>query len=70
MAGPDLRPGGAFTKTWVQTGGTQPRPLIVQAQEAFGNLAPPAGIVKHSPGVRGIVSLPTWLWLDPGSFGG
>jgi hypothetical protein len=61
--------GGTFTKTWVQTGGTQPRPLIVQAQEAFGNLAPPEGIVEHSPDVRGIVSLPTWLWLQPGSFG-
>ena len=44
------------------------RPLIVQAQEAFGNLAPPAGAVRHSPDVRGIVSLPTWLWLQPGSF--
>lgn len=44
------------------------RPLIVQAQEAFGNLAPPAGAVRHSPDARGIVSLPTWLWLQPGSF--
>jgi hypothetical protein len=57
------------SKILVLTGGNQPRPLIVQAQEAFGNLAPPAGIVKHSPDVRGIVSLPTWLWLQPGSFG-
>ncbi len=61
--------GGTFTKNWVQTGGTQPRPLIVQAQEAFGNLDAPVGIVQHSPDVRGIVSLPTWLWLEPGSFG-
>ena len=45
------------------------RPLIVQAQEAFGNLAPPAGAVRHSPDVHGIVRLPTWLWLQPGSFG-
>jgi hypothetical protein len=45
------------------------RPLIVQAQEAFGNLAPPEGEVRHSPAARGIVSLPTWFWLDPGSFG-
>ena len=44
------------------------RPLIVQAQEAFGNLAPPAGAVRHSPDVHGIVSLATWLWLEPGSF--
>jgi hypothetical protein len=57
------------TKVLVLTGGNQPRPLIVQAQEAFGNLAPPAGIVQHSPDVHGIVSLPTWLWLAPGSFG-
>jgi hypothetical protein len=49
--------------------GPPARPLIVQAQEAFGNLAPPAGVVKHSPEARGIVQLPTWLWLDPGSFG-
>jgi hypothetical protein len=49
--------------------GPPARPLIVQAQEAFGNLAPPAGVVRHSPDARGIVSLPTWLWLDPGSFG-
>lgn len=61
--------GGFFTKDWVLTGGTQPRPLIVQAQEAYGNLAPPAGDVRHSPDVRGIVGLPTWLWLAPGSFG-
>jgi hypothetical protein len=61
--------GGYFTKDWVLTGGTQPRPLIVQAQEAFGNLAPPAGAVRHSPDARGIVGLPTWLWLDPASFG-
>jgi hypothetical protein len=51
------------------TGGNQPRPLIVQAQEAFGNLAPPQGVVAHSPDTRGIVQLPTWLWLDGGSFG-
>ena len=44
------------------------RPLIVQAQEAFGNLAPPAGAVRHSPDVHGIVRLPTWFWLEPGSF--
>jgi hypothetical protein len=62
-------PGGAFTKQWVQTGGAQPRPLIVQAQEAFGNLAPPTGDVRHSPDTRGIVGLETWLWLAPASFG-
>ena len=61
--------GGAFTKEWVQTGGTQPRPLIVQAQEAYGNLAPPAAQVRHSPATRGIVGLDTWLWLAPGTFG-
>ena len=61
--------GGFFTKDWVLTGGTEPRPLIVQAQEAFGNLAPPAGAVRHSPDGRGIVGLPTWLWLAPASFG-
>ncbi len=60
--------GGFFTKDWVLTNGTQPRPLIVQAQEAYGNLAPPAGAVRHSPDARGIVGLPTWLWLAPGSF--
>ena len=42
--------GGAFTKEWVQTGGTQPRPLIVQAQEAYGNLAPPGGAGPAQPG--------------------
>lgn len=57
------------SKVLALTGGDQPRPLIVQAMEAFGNLAPPAGTVRHSPGVRGIVGLPTWLWLAPGSFG-
>jgi hypothetical protein len=60
---------GAFTKEWVQTGGTQPRPLIVQAQEAYGNLAPPGATVQHSPDNRGIVGLETWLWLAPGTFG-
>lgn len=45
------------------------RPLIVQAEEAFGNLAPPTGAVRHSPDDRAVVRLPTWLWLDPGSFG-
>ena len=61
--------GGYFTKDWVLTNGTQPRPLIVQAQEAYGNLAPPAAAVRHSPDTRGIVGLATWLWLAPGSFG-
>jgi hypothetical protein len=45
------------------------RPLIVQAQEAFGNLAPPAGNVLHSPGNKAVVALPTFFWLDPGTFG-
>ena len=49
--------------------GPAARPLIVQAEEAWGNLAPPAGEVRHSPDARGIVSLATWFWLDPGSFG-
>ena len=57
------------TKVLVLTGGEEPRPLIVQAQEAYGNLAPPAGVVRHSPDARGIVGLPTWLWLAPASFG-
>ena len=61
--------GGTFTKQFVQTGGTQPRPLIVQAQEAYGNLAPPTATVRHSPDARGIVGLATWLWLAPGTFG-
>lgn len=56
------------TKVLVLTGGEQARPLIVQAQEAYGNLAPPAGVVRHSPDVRGIVSLDTWFWLAPGTF--
>jgi hypothetical protein len=51
------------------TGGQQPRPLIVQAQEAFGNLAPPGATVQHSPDTRGIVKLATWFWLDPATFG-
>ena len=38
------------TKVLVLTGGNQPRPLIVQAQEAFGNLAPPAGGGQAQPG--------------------
>ena len=57
------------TKVLVLTGGEQPRPLVVQAQEAYGNLAAPAGVVRHSPDTRGIVGLPTWLWLAPASFG-
>lgn len=57
------------TKVLVLTGGEQARPLIVQAQEAFGNLAPPAGAVQHSPEVRGIVGLDTWFWLAPATFG-
>jgi hypothetical protein len=56
------------SKELVVTGGNQPRPLIVQAQEAFGELIAPAGQVGHSPGPRGIVELPTWLWLQPGAF--
>lgn len=49
--------------------GPPARPLIVQAQEAFGRLRPPAGVVRHDPVVQGIVGLETWFWLDPGSFG-
>jgi hypothetical protein len=57
------------TKVLVLTGGNQPRPLIVQAQEAFGNLAPPGATVRHSPETRGIVKLETWFWLDAAAFG-
>jgi hypothetical protein len=46
------------------TGGNQPRPLIVQAQEAFGRLRTLDATVQHSPKVRGIVTLETWFWLD------
>lgn len=49
--------------------GTVARPLIVQAMEAFGNLDPPAGAVRHSPADKAVVRLETWLWLDGGSFG-
>ena len=56
------------TKVLVLTGGNEPRPLLVQAQEAFGELDAPVGQVGHSPGPRGLVQLPTWLWLQPGSF--
>jgi hypothetical protein len=49
--------------------GAVARPLIVQAQEAFGNLAPPTGTVRHSPDDEAVVHLDTWLWLDPGTFG-
>jgi hypothetical protein len=51
------------------TGGNQPRPLIVQAQEAYGNLAPPGATVRHSPDTRAIVTLDTWFWLDGAAFG-
>jgi hypothetical protein len=57
------------TKVLVLTGGNEPRPLIVQAQEAFGNLAPPVGVVRHSPDTRAIVGLDTWFWLAPATFG-
>ena len=57
------------SKVLVLTGGTRPRPLIVQAQEAFGRLDPPRGEVGHSPDAHGIVRLPTWFWLEPGTFG-
>lgn len=63
--------GGCFgppSPSWVLDG-PPARPLIVQAEEAFGNLAPPAGAVRHSPDARGVVRFPTWLWLDPGTFG-
>jgi hypothetical protein len=49
--------------------GPAARPLIVQAQEAFGNLDPPGGDVRHSPGAKAVVALPTFFWLDPGTFG-
>lgn len=49
--------------------GAVARPLIVQAQEAFGNLDRPVGTVKHSPADKAVVRLETWLWLEPGSFG-
>lgn len=57
--------------TWnlILTGGAQPRPLIVQAQEAFGNLRPPAAGIEHSPTTRAVVGLDTWFWLAPGTFG-
>jgi hypothetical protein len=49
--------------------GPAARPLIVQAQEAFGNLDPPAGSVQHSPAAKAVVQLATWFWLDPATFG-
>jgi hypothetical protein len=48
--------------------GDAARPLIVQAQEAFGNLAPPAATVRHSPETRAVVRLDTWFWIDPAAF--
>jgi hypothetical protein len=45
------------------------RPLIVQAQEAYGNLGPPLGAVQHSPDTKAVVQLDTWFWLDPATFG-
>ena len=56
--------------TWnlILSGGAQPRPLIVQAMEAYGNLAPPAAAVQHSPNTDAVVGLDTWFWLDPATF--
>ncbi|HEV7654802.1 MAG TPA: hypothetical protein VGP36_08720 [Mycobacteriales bacterium] len=48
--------------------GPPARPLIVQAQEAFGRLRTRTGVVQHSPKVNGIVRLDTWFWMDPVTF--
>jgi hypothetical protein len=58
---------GPPAPSWVLSG-TVARPLIVQAQEAFGNLDPPHAEVHHSPTAEAVVHLRTWLWLDPGTF--
>ena len=48
--------------------GTQARPLIVQAQEAFGNLQVPVATVHHSPTGDAVVNLGTWFWIDQATF--
>jgi hypothetical protein len=49
--------------------GPRARPLIIQAQEAFGRLAVTHGEPAHSPKTAAVVGLTTWFWLDPGLFG-
>ncbi|MEN3356981.1 MAG: hypothetical protein V7637_963 [Mycobacteriales bacterium] len=57
------------TPTLILTGGAQPRPLIVQAQEALGRIVPPTAGIEHSPTTKAVVALDTWFWLDPATFG-
>jgi len=49
--------------------GALPRPLVVQAREAFGELRPPGAVVRHSPTGPAVVALETWFWLDGATFG-
>ncbi|HVQ94623.1 MAG TPA: hypothetical protein VMU51_26540 [Mycobacteriales bacterium] len=49
--------------------GPAARPLIVQAQDAFGRLPRPDANVQHSPDTKAVVQLDTWFWLDPATFG-
>lgn len=51
-------------------GGVQtPRQLIVRADDAYGNLAPPPPDIHTNPGTPSVVRLATWFWLGPASFG-
>jgi hypothetical protein len=50
-------------------GGVQtPRQLLARADDAYGNLRPPATVPQTSPGTPAVVQLDTWFWLPLADF--
>jgi hypothetical protein len=57
---------GPPAPSWILSG-AGPRPLIVQAREAFARIDPPAVVVKHSPDSDAFARMDTWFWLAGGA---
>ena len=56
---------------WIPTGGAAPPPdPAVLAQNAWDQLQVPSPVVRTSPpsGQDAVVNLPTWLWVDDGTW--
>jgi hypothetical protein len=67
--GSGLRDGLYRPPVWMLNGpGASPSPAEL-AQQARSQLRLPAPKIKASPGGDQLVNLPTWLWLDRGSWG-
>jgi hypothetical protein len=60
-----------YPPVWIP-GKAAPRPRVdpaVLARQAYNQLALPSPAIRVSPTGEQLVNLPSWLWLDPSSWG-